>query len=451
MKAARLLVAAVLGTMAISASAQDTASNPTNPTDARPGVVTRTAAGVLLGQEVPDDPQLFPSVAVVLDEPNGLFHEPGFIGRTINLATRTMGDGSGSGNGFYPEFSNMVTGSGWIAAGPGYRRSMMTDRIFIEASSGISWRGYKMAQGRFELPNLANGRVIFGSQMMWQDLTQVSYFGVGPDTTEDTRSEYRLTSTDVAGYALFRARSWLTIGGRSGWLGRPTIDSPSGTFKRGNPSMRDLFTTDPAVLLDRQPNFTHNEAFVVADTRNSRSHPAAGGVFRASVGQYTDHGAGVFSFQRYEGEAAQFVNFFDEKLVLAGHGWVVGSSSGSEDTVPFYLMPALGGNNTLRGYTDFRFHDRNLMLVTAEARVALIKHLDLAAFVDAGNVASRFADLNLDKHDWGFGLRLHTNRATVGRIDVARGADGWRFIFRTNEPLHLSRLSRRLAAIPFVP
>ncbi len=51
----------------------------------------------------------------------------------------------------------------------------------------------------------------------------------------------------------------------------------------------------------------------------------------------------------------------------------------------------------------------------------------------------------------GAGLRMHTNRATLARMDVAHGSEGWRVVFRTSDPLHLSRLSHRIALIPFVP
>jgi hypothetical protein len=35
------------------------------------------------------------------------------------------------------------------------------------------------------------------------------------------------------------------------------------------------------------------------------------------------------------------------------------------NTVPFYLLPSLGGKNTLRGYYDYRFHDRNMEVFNA--------------------------------------------------------------------------------------
>ena len=73
------------------------------------------------------------------------------------------------------------------------------------------------------------------------------------------------------------------------------------------------------------------------------------------------------------------------------------------------------------------------------------------SFLDAGNVAARLSDLNLDKRSYGAGLRLHTRRRTFARFDVAHGGEGWRLLFRLTDPLNLARLSRRTAAVPFVP
>jgi hypothetical protein len=92
-----------------------------------------------------------------------------------------------------------------------------------------------------------------------------------------------------------------------------------------------------------------------------------------------------------------------------------------------------------------------MVLVNAEARVAMMTHVDAAVFVDAGNVAPRFGDLNLDRRAVGAGLRIHTRRETFGRVDVAHGSEGWRFLVRLSDPLNLARVARRTAAVPFVP
>ena len=81
----------------------------------------------------------------------------------------------------------------------------------------------------------------------------------------------------------------------------------------------------------------------------------------------------------------------------------------------------------------------------------MMTHVDAAVFFDAGNIAPRLGDLSLDKRSYGAGVRLHTRRQTFARLDIARGGEGWRFVFRLTDPLDLSRLSRRTAAVPFVP
>jgi hypothetical protein len=133
-------------------------------------------------------------------------------------------------------------------------------------------------------------------------------------------------------------------------------------------------------------------------------------------------------------------------------GWVVGTAADAGQHVPFYLMPSLGGNNTLRGFNDYRFHDRNMALVNTELRVALMEHIDAVAIYEAGNVAARFGDLNLAQRSYGAGVRVHTRTATIARLDLARSREGWQVVFRMNDPFRLtSRFNKRTAQVPFAP
>jgi hypothetical protein len=383
--------------------------------------------------------------------PTAIFAEPYILARTIDVTTRLMGDGNELTDGLYPELSNLPTGSGWISLGPGYRRWLLNDQMFLDGSAAISWRAYKMAQARFELPRLARSRLAIGTQIRWQDLTQVTYFGDGPDSLEADRSEYRLKSTNISAYATIRPARWIALGGRLGWLDQPSVLPPSGSFLRGNPATEEVFSDDPVFSTGPQPSFAYREASVTVDTRDHLRHPTTGGLYRAAWTGFTDQDDGTFSLRRTEAEAAHFIPISRSRVILALHGWLAASDTSDEGWVPFYLQPSLGGHNTLRGYIDYRFHDRNLLVTNVEARFAVFTHLDAAVFADAGNVAARVSDLNLDKRSYGVGLRVHSREATFGRFDVAQGAEGWRFVFRLNDPLQLSRLTRRLAPVPFVP
>ena len=133
------------------------------------------------------------------------------------------------------------------------------------------------------------------------------------------------------------------------------------------------------------------------------------------------------------------------------HGWGVFSDTTGNSEVPSYMLPSLGGSTTLRSFSDYRFHDRHMLLPAWNRAGRLFEHVDAALFVDAGGVAPRVRDLGFRETSVGAGVRVHVRSTTIGRIDVAHGREGWRVLMRLNEPFRLNRLSRRNAAIPFVP
>jgi outer membrane protein assembly factor BamA len=176
-----------------------------------------------------------------------------------------------------------------------------------------------------------------------------------------------------------------------------------------------------------------------------------GGVYRAVAAVYSDRDDGRFSFRRYELEGAQFIPLSPVRWTLALHGWSVFSDTTGSSEVPSYMLPSLGGSTTLRSFSDYRFHDRHLLLASVESRWALFEHVDAVLFADAGGVASRVRDLGLKETSIGAGVRVHVRSTTIGRLDVAHGREGWRVLMRLNDPFRLNRLTRRNAAIPFVP
>src|SRR5262245_44826770 len=239
---------------------------------------SRQRTGQTSGPAVDDNP---------LGTQTGLLREPGAMGQAVTLANRWLGESATAPrDGFYPEFGNMITGAGWISAGPGYGQHLFGDRAFIDGSAAISWRAYKVAQARFEVTSLIDHRLTVGSQVRWQDFTQLNYFGIGSDSAESAQSQYRLKDTDVVGYGAYRANGWLSMGGTFGWLKRPTISSPTGPFQGDWPDTRQTFPQDPGVA--SQPNFLHGSASIAADTRDFPGHPTRGALYRAGFAAYSD-------------------------------------------------------------------------------------------------------------------------------------------------------------------
>ena len=107
------------------------------------------------------------------------------------------------------------------------------------------------------------------------------------------------------------------------------------------------------------------------------------------------------------------------------------TQSATAGDVPYFLMPDLGGTDTLRGYPSWRFRDRNRLLLSGEYRWTAGPFADMALFLDAGQVAPRAASFSISRFTktYGIGLTLHTMTIAVTRIDLARTPEGKSVVF----------------------
>jgi len=413
-------------------------------------IVTALASGRASAQETPS-PILPPGWITPI--PAGFLSEPALLRKLVRTSESLAGDEEGPADGFYVETANMITGEGWISAGPGYRRHVLDDRVRLDASAAVSWNLYNVVQASVELPHLAHERVSVGAQVMHQDYLQVEYFGLGNDSRASDLSGYRLTYSDVLGYATAHATKWLTVSGRFGGIPTPRLSEAAGP-RVAVPSTVDLFSDTTAPGIVAPPPFLHGDAQITVDLRDHKGHPTNGGLYQVIGAAYSDRASGTYSFRRYEIDAAQFVPLFTSRWILALHGREVLSDMPSGHLAPFYLMPSLGGKNTLRGYQDYRYHDNDMQAFSMEVRCALFTHVDAAVFADAGKVAARAGDLDARhlKQSYGAGLRVHNATATLVRLDVGHSVEGWHVFMKVSDPFKRSvPISGRAAVVPFVP
>ena len=112
------------------------------------------------------------------------------------------------------------------------------------------------------------------------------------------------------------------------------------------------------------------------------------------------------------------------------------TSPESGQTVPFYMQPTIGGNDTVRSVADFRFRDNNAFALNAEYRWEATSWLDTALFTDWGKVAANTADLNFDdiEHAYGIGFRFNSSKTVFFRADIALwGGDTPRYFLKFNK------------------
>jgi hypothetical protein len=325
---------------------------------------------------------------------------------------------------WHPFFQNAYRGGGF-ALGAGYLRHVSPFN-FVDVRGSYSVAGYTLAEAEFAAPRLFHRRGELSVIGGWRDATQVGFYGIGTDTSVTDRANYAFEQP----YAGARMTVWPTRrlfmmrGGID--LARWSLQDPIGR----SPSVQTVYT--PATLpgLGVVTTFRHTEATVGLDSRLSPGYARRGGFLGVTVHDYTDTN-GRFGFRQLDYEAIQHIPILRETWVISLRGLASTTLGKDGQQIPFFAMPSLGGGSNLRGFSSWRFRDRNSLLLQAEWRIMVNRFFDTALFYDTGKVAARRSDLDFDglQNDYGFGARFHSPFATAFRLDVARSREGTRFVF----------------------
>jgi len=321
--------------------------------------------------------------------------------------------------GFYPKLGSLTTGSGF-AYGAGYRdRDLFNNRGALDLWAATSTRLYWATEARLTFPELADKRLLVETWASHRDYPQEDFFGIGPDSARADQTDYAIRSNLFGGRVGVRPVRAILAGGGLEYL-TPRL----GPGKDGRvPSIGDRFMPATAPGLGDSADFLRSIAFVEVDYRQPKN-PRKGGWYRVDFSHFDDRTNGRYTFNRVDADLRQFFGFFAERRVIAARFFLSTSDAGSGQVVPFYLMPTLGGNDTLRGFREYRFRGPHAILVQGEYRWEIWSGLDAALFYDTGKVASTRADLNFEnlERDYGLGFRFNTNSGVVLRVDAGFGS-----------------------------
>ena len=301
-------------------------------------------------------------------------------------------------DGWYPKIGSLTTGSGF-ALGVGYRdRDVFAHRGTIELWGAGTFKRYWAMQARVGFPELAGGRLMTEAVVNLRDYPKEKFYGIGPDSQRENEITFGLRLREFGGRAGVRILPAVIIGAGASLYG-PRAE-------------------------DRQVDYIRSNAFVEVDYREPL-YARRGGWYRLDFSQYHDQDDGRFSFDRFDADVRQFIPFLAERRVIALRGAVSTSNSSTGSLgQPFYLMPTLGGNDSLRGFRNYRFRGPHAMLLQAEYRFEVWSGLDAALFYDAGKVALQRSDLSFKnlENDYGFGFRFNTAQGVIMRVDAAFGS-----------------------------
>jgi hypothetical protein len=337
------------------------------------------------------------------------------------IGTAVMG---GPPTGFFPWLGSVADGSG-TAVGAGYRRPL-GDQASVTGVAGMSVTRSTLLQVRAELPRLAEGRIATALVARKVDARDMSFYGMGADSPEDARLRYDYLPASVGFEATARPLPPVVIGAAYERLRletlldsasqRPGVEEPSGA--------------------DQSLHYGVTRLSAALDWRPYEGYSTRGGFVRGSWMRHNEHTGQPYTFDTRELEAVQLVPLLREHYVLAFRALATFADPRQDGEVPFMLAPYLGSSTTLRGFRNRRFVDRQRVLLSGEYRWRPSRYLDMALFVDAGQVADRreafrFSDLSTSV---GIGGRLHGPTFNVFRFDIARGREGWAFAISAAQP-----------------
>ncbi|HKT81290.1 MAG TPA: BamA/TamA family outer membrane protein [Vicinamibacterales bacterium] len=298
-------------------------------------------------------------------------------------------------------------------------RRRYTDGGLVTGRALWSLRDYVLFDAVVAVPRIA-GRVNLSGTANWLDAPEVSYWGMGPGTPDENKTFYAYTAKTVGGVGRVALSPHVGIGGGLDYMivnGSPAHD-------------RALDAVLAPVNVEGDVKYLHSNTFLEYDWRESPGYTSSGGLYRVDWSDFAPQNGVPFSFQRTDIETDQFLPIRRGAQVVALRALASITTSPEGDSVPYFMLPALGGSSVLRGYPSWRFRDRNRFSWTAEYRWEAGRFVDMALFYDAGTVAARVEDLDLTNmtRSFGGGIRLHMPTFTAVRLELAQTREGLGFV-----------------------
>ena len=324
----------------------------------------------------------------------------------------------GAPRGLYPWFGSVYSGGG-LAAGAGLREPFGDDGAF-NIFGGYSIGSFARAQADLALPTFAANRARITVSGRYIDAPDVRFFGIGNDSRKEDETRFGYTPVDGGVRLDIHGGKHFSAGGGVSYL---AVETAAG---RTSPSIEERFSPSgvPGLGID---SFTYINSTIHAafDWRGSLGYRGEGGLYRVRFDDHRERDNDLYSFRSAEAEALQLIPILRANWVIALRGLATVSDIDDSSAVPYFLLPAIGGGSTLRGYPDFRFRDRNRLVMNAELRWTPARFMDMALFYDAGKVAARRADLDVDnlKTSYGMGMRFIGLGGYAFRIEVARSRE----------------------------
>jgi hypothetical protein len=327
-------------------------------------------------------------------------------------------------HGFRPLFGGMPSGSGTVFGG-GYIRGLDSEYLKFQINGRYSTKAYTQFDTLIELPPPQAGS-IFSAYLngKYQDFTRLWFFGLGNDSSKDNESFYSQQTSRAMGGIRLQPHHIFELHGSFGWL---QTDTTSG---KEEPSLEEVFDPEevPGFGTGKTDYYVYGGQLIF-NLWGRWDWPATGARLSFEGWRYDDRDRNLYNSVKFVGMIEALIPLGPRSRRLAMRFRTAHMSADSGQQVPFYLMETIGGANTVRGYTEFRFRDLRNLLLNVEYRWEVMPYLDLAFFGDGGKVFSEWDDFDFRRLHYGYGggVRVHAPGPVFLNLDLAHSKEGFVF------------------------
>jgi hypothetical protein len=298
--------------------------------------------------------------------------------------------------GVYPSVFDLGDGSG-VGAGLEVRRCALP-RLCLGAAAGVTHKLYQGYQASASVP--LDG-LEFTTRAGYLYRPEEEFFGLGPETTQATQTNYLLEDGYAEGLIRLgreRERGAFVRGLQAAASVRLDAYKAGPGKDSGEPSIEEFFSRSEVPGLDSSIDLLSVGLSLVHDDRDWPDLPTTGGRRRLVAALFHDTSGGRFDFWRARLELEQLLPFSSLKhaFILRALGEINEPLSGN-DEVPFFLQARLGGSVWLRGFHELRFYDEKALTWSVEYRYRIWGRADAFLYVDQGEVFGRGGGFSLGR------------------------------------------------------
>jgi outer membrane protein assembly factor BamA len=274
-------------------------------------------------------------------------------------------------------------------------------------------------------PGFSNGRYSIGFSATYFKNATVRFYGLGPTTARDDQTNYTAPETRLDWRFGVYANEVTQIAVSQRFRRMQSIQRGGTHLPFTGDRFPNVSGVDGATILGQRISFYY-------DTRNNLISPTDGMAVTAyaELNHNFQQGAGPL-YSRYELEVKKMFASESKRAILVVRGDLQATLG---TNVPFYELSSLGGQNNLRGFGVDRYIDKQLIALSVEERIHVLRtrlagvvaDFEIAPFIDTGQVFNSFKNVRFKDYRItpGIGFRGIIRPNVVGRIDYGFSREG---------------------------